>query len=170
MWPNECFVGSYFGEMEIVMPKLIYCYLDIFGSEFDAASFSVLDDVPKGDIVHQKSTAPKLRSPVKAIRKGNVVSWKTEKRYFSEKDIDNYEIFHDYLYEEEFLISFINDHMNLKDLLIPFENETTEIWLMATYETSLHDRPSGIHLTKSFVSALSKLNCSFSTDIKFLDN
>jgi hypothetical protein len=156
--------------MEIVMPKLIYCYLNIFGSDFDAASFSVLDGVPKGDIVHQKSAAPKLRSPVEAIRQGNVVSWKTDKRYFSKNGIDNYEIFHDYLYEEDFLINFLNDHMKLRKLLKPFENETTEIWLVAIYEASLNDRPSGIHLGSGLIMALSNLNCSFSTDIDFSDS
>ncbi|WP_221794887.1 hypothetical protein [Oceanobacter mangrovi] len=152
------------------MPKLVYCYLEIFGSNFDAARFSVLEGVPKGDVFYQKSATPKLRSPVKAVRQGNVVYWRTDKKYFSIDGVDDYEVFHDYIYEEDFLIDFLNDHIGLIEVLKPFENETTEIWLVAIYEASINDRPSGMHIGNGLIMALNSLSCSFSTDIKFSDN
>jgi hypothetical protein len=102
------------------MSDLVCCYLQVFGSNFDVEKFSSQVGLPEGNVFFPKSKDPKPRSPIKAIRQGNVAYWQTKKEKFSKDSIINYEIFHEVNYENEFLIQYVRDNFFLKEFLVDF--------------------------------------------------
>ena len=149
------------------MPSLVCCYLQVFGSNFDAEKFSSQVGLPEGDVFFPKSKDPKPRSPIKAIQRGNVAYWQTKRKFFSKDSIINYEIFHEVNYENEFLIQYVRDNGFLNKFLIDFVSDSLEIWLVVIYEARSDTRPTGCFISRDLIKELSVLNCSISTDYLF---
>jgi hypothetical protein len=149
------------------MSDLVCCYLQVFGSNFDVEKFSSQVGLPEGNVFFPKSKDPKPRSPIKAIRQGNVAYWQTKKEKFSKDSIINYEIFHEVNYENEFLIQYVRDNFFLKEFLVDFASDSLEIWLVVIYRSKSDARPTGSFVSRDLIKELAVLNCSISTDYLF---
>ena len=148
------------------MANLSYCYLEVFGSNFDVEKFSQIMSLP--DAIIEKRDKVFYRSPIKALRKGNVSYWKTQKKYFKCND-DTHSIgFEEYEQEERFLVDFIKDYYHLRDVLCKYKNDTTETWFVAVYKALPNEQPAGVHFGYGLIEALHKIEASISTEIIFV--
>ncbi len=146
----------------------MYCYLEVFGSHFKAEDFSCEINIQDAIVRSQIKAYP--RSPVKALRKGNVNSWKTPKKYYKGDKDDFINPFNDYLYEEKFMIRYIEGFYNFKNLLLPYRSDTTEVWFHAIYSILNESSPTGVFFGNELIKALSKIEASISTDVVFIDS
>jgi hypothetical protein len=148
---------------EKIMANLSYCYLKVFGSNFDAEKFAYDMALPDAIVIKRNKAYPK--SSIRAIREGNVNYWKTPKKYFTENS--NGVLFAEYIDEENFMIDFIKQFYNLKEFICKYKNDTTETWFIAVYKASPNEKPTGVHFGHELIEALHKIEASISTEIVF---
>ncbi len=144
---------------------LIYCYVSVFGSGFDADGFGRAVNLPGAEIRQREKSRP--RSPIRAIAKGNVHEWQTPKHYYQLKDAD-IPPFTDYLYEEKAIISFVNQMQYITAHLPAYRTDTTETWLNLIYGATQDKKPGGVFFGKELIDAVCKLGAAISTDVTFL--
>ena len=143
------------------MLKLKCCYLQVFGSNFNANDFSIaIGGI--GSVKHNNKAYDK--SPIKALRLGNVQYWQSEEKYFDSHESTN--VFTDYLCEHEFIISFLRDYEFMIPNIKKYYTHSTEVWLNAIYTTNgIYEEMSGYFLSQTLITELAKFPASFSSSI-----
>ncbi|MDQ7090750.1 MAG: hypothetical protein Q9M50_08905 [Methylococcales bacterium] len=145
------------------MPNLDYCHLKVFGSDFQAKNFSDDMNILNAKILYREKNYP--RSPVTALKLGRVSTWKTPKAYFSHDGVTN--PFKIYLNEERFMLNFLKKFYELQKILLPYKNETVEIYFSAIYTASVEEKSTGVYFGVELIEALCKLEASISTEVIF---
>lgn len=136
--------------------------ITVFGSDFDVDSFSREINVGGAKVSSTSKAYP--RSPVCALRRGNVGRWSSPRvAYYSENKFADE--FDDYLYEGSALVNYIESYVWIIPIYERYKNETTEIWLQATYIASKDEPPAGVFISRELVFALASMGASISTEV-----
>lgn len=148
------------------MPRLLYCYVSVFGSNFDAEGFGSEVNLPGAEIGQRERSYS--RSPIRALIQGNVHEWKTPKHYYKYDSVDISKPFSDYLYEEKAIVSFVTEMQYINDILPAYRTDTTEIWLHLVYGVTNDEIARGVFFGKELIDAAYKLGAAISTDVTFV--
>jgi hypothetical protein len=144
------------------MAKFWYCFIKVFGSDFNAIEFANTINIPGAEVTHKAKAYPS--SPLKALQAGNISTWTTPKEYYEANSTFSTP-FSDYIYEEEFMVSYIKKYSFLPELLYPYMNETTEIFFVAVYKGEIEEKPAGVYFGHELIEALHEITASISTEI-----
>lgn len=151
------------------MPIFSYCYVSIFGSGLDAEELKAAIGEPNATVVKVGRNKPsEPRSPVPALRTGNVWEWNSPYEYYVQPtEIRDTVVWDDYLIEEEHIIRCLQRWMPIRKVLPQFQTETTEIWLHLIYRARADERPAGVFFSRGLLDAAHELGVSISTDVAF---
>lgn len=148
------------------MARLLYFYVEVFGSNFDAEGFCREVGLQGAEVRRLKGNEP--RHPIRAYARGNICSWQTPRHYYNPENNDDTVLFSfEFIYEQKAIVSFVNDLQYINDILPRYRTDTTESWLHLIYGATEEEGPSGVHFGTEFIEALYKLGASISTEVVF---
>lgn len=151
------------------MARLSYCYLLVFGGDFEVDKFACEANVL--DAVVETRNYPMSRPIARLVKKSEVKSWTSSRAYFDLEESMSSDVVERTMslqnQQEKFLIDFLKNYDHLKDVIKKYRDGIVEVSLVVVYEGEPNERISGVYFGSSLVASLHELGASISTDVIF---